>query len=108
MSFPSKMDSEELDELLDSLNSQTSDTDDCRDSDFSSDEASISEDNEPSTLLIDGMEYVESQNLAEPIRKSSAKKSSSIWKLGIQLKRVNDSVTFGSVLSARRQTSQRP
>ena len=91
MASLSTIDLEEIDQLLDSLNTSTPDADN---SELSSSQDTVSDDDERSTLLIDGMEYVETQNLARPIRKSSAKKSSNIWKLGIELKRVDDGVKF--------------
>ena len=86
-----EMDFEETDELLYSLNTSTPDADN---SNLSSSLPDTGDDDEGSTLIIDGKEYVETQNLARPIRKSSSKKSSSIWKLGIELKRVDDSAKF--------------
>ena len=69
------MDDKEIDAFLDSLNASTPDADY---SDLSSPLPDNSDDDEPSSLLIDGKEYIETQNLARPIRKSSTKKSSSI------------------------------
>ena len=86
-----EMDFEETDELLYSLNTSTPDADN---SNLSSSLPDTGDDDEGSTLIIDGKEYVETQNLARLIRKSSSKKSSSIWKLVIELKRVDDSAKF--------------
>ncbi len=87
----STMDLEEIDQLLDSLNTSTPDADN---SDLSSPLPTASDDDEGSTLLIDGKEYVETENLARPIHKRGGKKSSNIWKLGIELKRVADGAKF--------------
>jgi hypothetical protein len=88
----SLMNDDELDEFLDNINASTLDDD----SDPSNlpDAIIDSDDEERSSLLIDGMEYVETQSLACTIRSGKSKKSSIIWKVGIELKRVNDGVKF--------------
>ena len=85
------MDRDTIDDLLDSLD-QTPDIDD---SDLSSEvfsQSSTAGDNdEPNRILINGHEYIESMNLARPIRKAGGgKKTSSVWKLGVELQRVGD------------------
>jgi len=73
------MDRDTIDDLLDSLD-QTPDIDD---SDLSSEvfsQSSTAGDNdEPNRILINGHEYIESMNLARPIRKAGGgKKTSSV------------------------------
>ena len=90
------MDRDSIDDLLDSINVQNPDADDSE-SDLSSEvtQATASNNDEPIHLFIDGKEYIKSTNLAHPIRKGGGgKKSSSIWKLGVELKRVNNGVKF--------------
>ena len=85
---------DELDEFLDDINTSTPNADN---SDLSSNllDASIdSNGEESSTLLIDGVEYVETKTLARLIRKGNVKKTSPIWKIGIKLKRVDNDVNF--------------
>jgi len=93
-------DDEELDELLETLNASTPDADN---SDLFSPLSDASDDEEQSSLIINGQEYVETQDLARPIRGSRAKKSSSIWKLGTELKRVDDGVRFWQCLLCKKQ-----
>jgi len=89
----SLMNDDELDQFIDDINASTldgSDLSDLPDASIDSD----GEETERSSLLIDGMEYVETRTLARPIRKGKAKKTSNIWKLGMELKRVNDNVVL--------------
>src|SRR5205809_5576008 len=97
------MDCDTINNLLDSLN-QTPDTDN---SDHSSEvfsQLSTAGDNDkPNHILINGHEYIESTNLMHPIHKaSSRKKTSSMWKLSIELQRVGDSTKFWQCLVCKR------
>jgi hypothetical protein len=51
------------------------------------------------SLVIDGTEYVEAKSVA---RKSRKGKRSSVWKLGIELKRVEDGAKFWQCLICKR------
>ena len=94
----SAMDRNDIDDLLNSLNVQSPTTDD---SDILSEvfsqsltQAATGDNDEQNSLIINGREYVKSKNLAHQIRKGSDGKSSSMWKLGVELKRVDDGVKF--------------
>jgi hypothetical protein len=79
-------DFDNIDSLLASANEANSDDD----SDLESGDPSESQ-----TILINGKEYVEVKNVAKPIRKAGGgKRTSSVWKLGVELQRVDDGVRF--------------
>lgn len=98
------MDHDDIDDLLNHLELQTLDTDN---SDLSSEvfsqstQATTGDNDEPKSQFIDGKEYIESMNLARPIRKGRGK-SSSVWRLGIELKRVDDGAKFWQCLICKR------
>lgn len=82
-----------IDDLLATANAETPDADGSE-SDLSYIIADDYDDDEPTRLFIDGTEYVQTAGLAHPIRKGGGKKSSSIWKLGVELKKVEDGTKF--------------
>jgi hypothetical protein len=88
------MDSDNIDDFLDSLDIQSPSANDFDLLSESSTLANAGNNDKQNSLFIDGKEYVESTNLARPIRKGGGKKSSSIWKLGVELKRVDDGAKF--------------
>jgi hypothetical protein len=97
------MDRDTIDDLLDSLN-QALDTDD---SDLLSEvfsQSSFAGDNdEPNRILINGHEYIESTNLARPIRKAGGgKKTSPVWKISVELQRVGDNAKFWQCLICKK------
>lgn len=99
------MDHDDIDDLLNHLELQTPDTDNSSLSSevFSqSTQATTGDNDEPNSQFIDGKEYIESTNLARPIRKGHRKKSSSVWRLGIELKRVDDGAKFWQCLVCKR------
>lgn len=102
MSSLPTMDPEDIDKVLDSLIASTPDAEGSNLSPTTSDE------DEQSCIIIDGKEYVETRNLARPVRKNSGRKSSSIWKLGIQLKRVDECKRSPFQLKVRIQLSVCP
>jgi len=69
---------------------------------FSESSTAASDNHEQNSLFIDGNEYVETRNLARPTRKGSGKKKSSVWKLGVELKRVDDGAKFWQCLVCKR------
>ena len=99
------MDHNDIDDLLNHLELQTPDT---NNSDLSSKvfsqstQATTGDDDKPNSQFIDGKEYIESMNLACLIRKGHRKKSSSVWRLGVELKRVDDGMKFWQCLVCKR------
>ena len=79
------MDCDGLEELLDQLNLQLDNADS-----FSGDLSTQSTQDEPNRLFHKGKEYLEVSNLARPIRKSTAKSTSPVWKLGVELEQVDN------------------
>jgi len=55
------------------------------------------------SLFIDGSEYVETTNPARPTRKGGGKKKSNVWKLGVELKKVDDDTNFWQCLICKRK-----
>ena len=90
----SVMNDDELDALLNDINTANHDDNDLSNLPDPSIDSAGNETQETESLLIDGIEYIETKTLARPIRKGKAKKTSNIWKLGIELKRVNDNAKF--------------
>jgi hypothetical protein len=99
------VDRDDIDDLLDDLDVQTPDTDDSNLlSEVLSESSTAAGDNhEQNSLFIDGNEYVETRNLARPTRKGGGKKKSCVWKLGVELKRVDDGAKFWQCLVCKKK-----
>ena len=80
------MDLEDVNDLLRDLNLDTD-----NESNSQSSGAGDDDDNEHG-LIIDGTKYVEAKTIARKNRKGAGGKRSSVWKLGKELKRVEDGV----------------
>ena len=84
------MDGDSFDDFMDSLLSEDG---------SNLDAADIDSDHK---VILDGKEYIETKHLARPVRKGGAAKSSSIWRLGTELKRVDDGVKFWQCLICKK------
>jgi hypothetical protein len=100
------MDHDNIDDLLNELQLESSDTDDPNDSSEvfsqSSTQAITGDGDEPNSLFIDGEKYIELKSLARPIRKGCSKKTSNIWKIGVALQRVDDGAKYWQCLVCKR------
>jgi hypothetical protein len=89
------MDIDSIENLLYNLNINTDD-------EVSSQSPGTDDVNEnDSVLIVDDIEYVEAKNVARKTRKGTGKRSI-VWKLGIELKRVEDEARFWQCLVCKR------
>jgi hypothetical protein len=96
------MDVESIDDLLRDLNIDTDDEDPIQPATLA--EAGPGDnDNSEIILTIDGTEYVEVKKIARKTSKGTGGKRSSVWKLGIELKRVRDGARFWQCLVCKRK-----